>query len=133
MLLANKKRAIAIILIFIFTLILANYNRKSDLENQITLTISSIDSETKQPRPKDTVEIRMGKWGIPMRRYVKVGQYITDSLGLVKVNLDCTERYVFNIYGLHVYSFAEFDEDELKNGQQVIIEVVPPEKRMIPR
>jgi hypothetical protein len=132
MLLVNKKRVITIILIFILTLILAKHYSKSNLENQITITIRSIDSETKQPRTKDTVEIEMGKWGIPMRRYVKVGQYITDSLGLVKINIDCTERYVFNIYGSHVYSFVEFAEDKLKNGQQVIIEVAPPEKRMIP-
>ena len=129
----NIKKIIVLCILFIPLTIVIICNKKTDLENQITITLRSIDSETKQPRPKDTVEIEMGKWGIPMRRYVKVGQYITDSLGLVKINLDRSERYRFNLYGSHVSSFAEFAEDELKNGQKITIEVVPPEKRMIPR
>ncbi|MES2545676.1 MAG: hypothetical protein V4589_10650 [Bacteroidota bacterium] len=110
---------------------MACYNKKSDLKNQITVTVKVIDKYTRQPKSKDTVEIRIGKPAFPMRKYVKVGKYITDSLGIVKVNLNYNERYSFTTVGFDTFASIEFAEGELKDGQKVIIEVVPPEKRKI--
>ena len=130
----NYDRRNIAIYISILGLLVSNCNKKADLENQIIITVKSIDQFTKQPRVNafDTIEIRKGEFGYLMRKYVEVGEFITDSLGEVKINLDRSERYRFTLYGNHVFSSAEFAEDELKNGQEVIIEVVPPEKREIP-
>lgn len=119
-----------LITIVIFCLLLLGCNSKnSDLKNQITISVKVIDSYTKQPRVNDTVTIRQAKWGIP-RRYVKVGEYITNSLGIVTLKISKKNRYSFETDGPN-YAFGsdEYGEGELKNNQQIIIEVISPDKK----
>jgi len=114
----------------IFCLLLLGCDGKnSDLKNQINISIKVIDSDTKQPRVNDTVTVRQAKWGIP-RRYVKVGEYITNSLGVVALKINKENRYSFETDGPN-YAFGsdEYGEGELKNNQQIVIEVVPPDKK----
>ena len=120
--------------VIILEFLVSSCSKKVNVENHIIITVKSVDQFTKQPRVNafDTIEVRKGEFGYLMRKYVKTGELITDSLGEVKINLDRSERYRFTLYGNHVFSSAEFAEDKLKNGQEVIIEVVPPEKREIP-
>jgi hypothetical protein len=108
---------------------LLSCNNSSDLKNQITITVKVIDSETKQPRANDTVTIRQAKWGIP-RRYVEVGQYVTDSLGRVTLRINKVNRYSFETDGPNfAFGSDEYGEGELKNNQQIVIKVVPPDKK----
>lgn len=118
------------IIINIFFCFLLISCSNSENNNQIKLTIKVIDSYTTKPRINDRVEIRVGKWGFPTRRYVKVGEYFTDSLGVVKLNLSRDERYSFMIFGPnHAFGSDEYNKGELKNNQQIIIKVVPPDKK----
>ncbi|WP_223608901.1 hypothetical protein [Chryseobacterium sp. OSA05B] len=102
----------------------------STKENEIKVTIKVVDSYTQKPRVNDRVEVRMGSWGFPTRKYVEVGQYFTDSLGTVSMNLDKRERYSFMTFGpQHAFGSDEYAKGDLKDQQQVVIEVVPPEKK----
>lgn len=112
--------------LFFLSIVLSSCNR---IDNQITISIKVIDFDTKSPRINDTVKIRQAKFGIPMRRYTKIGEYTTDSLGIVTVNLFKNERYSFTTYGTkYANGSTEFAEGELKDGELVIIEVISPQK-----
>lgn len=114
--------------IFFFMLFMGCNN--STKENEIKVTIKVVDSYTQKPRVNDRVEVRMGAWGFPTRRYVEVGQYFTDSLGMVSMNLDKNERYSFMTFGpQHAFGSDEYKKGELKDEQQVVIKVVPPEEK----
>lgn len=118
-----------ITLVFFCQLLISCNGKNFDLKNQITISVKVIDSYTKQPRINDTVTVRQAKWGIP-KRYIKVGEYITNSLGVVTVKISKKNRYSFETDGPN-YAFGsdEYGEGELKNNQQIVIEVVPPEKK----
>lgn len=89
-----------------------------------------IDSYTQKPRFNDRVEVRIGKWGFPTGRYMQVGEYFTDSSGVVKLNLSKDERYSFMTFGPnHAFGSDEYKKGELKNNQQIVIKVVPPDKK----
>ena len=111
--------------------LITSCKKENDLENQITIKINSIDSKTKQRRVNafDTIEVRMVKLGFLKKRFVSVGEYITDSTGSVKVKLDHTEEYHISLYGTDVFGWADFKENDFKDGQEVNIEASPPEKR----
>lgn len=117
----------AVLLVSLLFLLIGCSN--STKENEIKVTIKVIDSYTKQPRVNDTVTVRQAKWGIP-RRYVKVGEYITNSLGIVTLKINKKNRYSFETDGPN-YAFGsdEYGEGKLKNNQQIVIKVVPPEKK----
>lgn len=114
--------------LFFLSLILSScFNKNTDMRDQINISIKVVDSYTKLPRINDTVKIRRAKWGIPMRRYVKIGQYITNSSGIVKVTLSKKERYSFSTYGSkYANGSTEYGEEELNDNDQIIIEVIPP-------
>ena len=116
--------------LFFLSLILSScFNKDTDMRGQINISIKVVDSYTKLPRINDTVKIRRAKWGIPMRRYVKIGQYITNSSGIVKVTLSKKERYSFCNYGSkYANGSTEYGEEELNDNDQIIIEVIPPTK-----
>ncbi len=115
--------------------LISSCKNENDLENQITIKINSIDSKTKQRRVNmfDTIDVRMAKFGFPMRRFVKVAEYIIDSTGSVKIKIDSTKGYSFFLSGLNVYGSENFDEaftkEKLKNGQEVNIEAISFENR----
>nr|WP_315026467.1 hypothetical protein [uncultured Chryseobacterium sp.] len=78
----------------------------------------------------DRVEILIGKWGFPTRQYERIAQYSTDSSGVVKLHLSPDERYSFMTFGPnHAFGSDEYKKGELKNNQEVIIKVVPPDKK----
>ncbi|WP_147298249.1 hypothetical protein [Flavobacterium aquicola] len=124
-----------VISISIIALLISNCGRKTDLENQITITITSVDSKTKQRRINtfDTIEVRKEGMGYLMRTYPKVGEYITDSMGSVKIKIDSTDGYRFMLNKKGFYgseSFAEpFTKEKLKDGQEINIEAISLEER----
>lgn len=117
------------IIIYIFFCFLLIGCSSSENNDQIKVTVKVIDSETRQPRVNDTVTIRQAKWGIP-RRYVEVGQYVTDSLGSITLRINKVNRYSFETDGPNfAFGSDEYGEGELKNNQQIVIKVVPPDKK----
>jgi hypothetical protein len=121
---------VAKIIIYIFFCFLLIDCSNSKNNNQLKVTIKVIDSYTQKPRFNDRVEVRIGKWGFPTRRYMQVGEYFTDSSGVVKLNLSKDERYSFMTFGPnHAFGSDEYKKGELKNNQQIVIKVVPPDKK----
>ena len=124
-----------LVCISVLIFLISSCKNENDLENQITIKINSIDSKTKQRRVNmfDTIDVRMAKFGFPMRRFVKVAEYIIDSTGSVKIKIDSTKGYSFFLSGLNVYGSENFDEaftkEKLKNGQEVNIEAISFENR----
>jgi hypothetical protein len=106
-------------------------NKKTDLNNQITLKLNSIDSKTKQNRLNtfDTIEIRIKKFGFPSWRFVKVGECVTDSTGSVKIKIDRTEEYTFLLGRRNYFGSETFAGELLKDGQVVNLEVFSIENR----
>lgn len=123
------------VFIFKIALLISSFTKNNNLENQITVKINSIDNETKQPRVKmfETIDVRISEFVFPMRKYVKVAEYITDSTGSVKIKIDSAEEYRFMISRPNVYGSANFIEafskEKLKDGQEVNIEVIFLENR----
>jgi hypothetical protein len=119
----------------IMVFLILSCNKKNDLKNQITIKINSIDNKTKLARVNafDTIEVRMQGFGYLTKTFDKVGEYVTDSTGSVKVKLDCTEEYIFILGGPNIYGSAEFTEaftkEKLKDGQEVNIEVISTESK----
>jgi len=119
-----------ILRIFIMFFLISSCTHKSDLENQITIKITSIDSKTKQPRINmfDTIVVRKEENGYLTKIYSKVGEYITDSTGSVKIEIDQNEGYKFILRHRGFYgseSFGEpFTKEKLKDDQEVNIEVI---------
>lgn len=96
---------------------------------QINITVKVVDSETNLPRIHDTITIRQARWGIP-RRYIQVGEYVTDSIGVVALKLNKNNRYSFEVNGSNnTFGSDEYGENELSNNQQIIIRVVSPHKK----
>lgn len=120
-----------VLCVLLVAMLISSCKGKSDLENQITIIINSIDNKTKQNRVNmfDTIDVRIAEFGIPTRKYVKVAEYITDSTGSVRVKLDKNEEYHFILGGKNIYGSTEFSKGELKDGQEVNIEVISLENR----
>ena len=115
-----------VVCISILALILS-CNKKSDLENQITITINSIDKESKKNRFNmfDTIEVRKEGIGYLMKTFNKVGEYVTDSTGSVKIKFDRTQKYQIRLYGVHIYGSNDIVGENLKNNQELNIEAFP--------
>ncbi len=119
-------KLITFIFFCLFLLRCNNYDKK----NEITISIKVIDSYTKQPRINDTVTVRQAKWNIPLRKYVEIGQYVTDSLGMVTLKINKENRYSFETDGPNfAFGSDEYGEGELKNNQMIVIKVIPPNKK----
>lgn len=120
-----------ILYISFVALLTLNCSRKSDVKGQITIKIKAVDSKTKQLRINslDTIDIKVIKFGYLMKEFITIGEYIIDSSGSVKVKLDPKEEYHISLYGTDVFGWADFNENELKAGQEVTIEALPSEKR----
>jgi len=136
---SNVRKTKIVVCISVIVLLTSSCNKKTDSKNQITITINSVDSETKQRRINtfDTIEVRKEKigWNL-MRAYPQTGEFITDSMGSVKIKIDSTFGYRFILSRKGYYgseSYAEpFTKEKLKEGQQVNIEAISLEKREMP-
>lgn len=130
----NLKKKIVLYISIVFFLILS-CKKKNSLENQITIKINSIDRETRKVRVNifDTIEVSVQENGYLMKSFNKVGEYVTDSSGSIKIKIDSTKGYKFMLHGPNVYGSANFSEaftkETLKNGQEVNIEVISFENR----
>jgi PBP1b-binding outer membrane lipoprotein LpoB len=116
-----------IICVSILSLLISNCNSKSDLKDKITITINSIDKETKQRRVNmfDTVIVRRESIGYLKKTFDKVGEYVTDSTGSIKIKIDSSKVYDISVSGLNVLGGDMYYPESLKNGQEVNIEVFP--------
>ena len=110
----------------LLSLLISNCNMKDDLKNQITVTINSVDKETKQRRVNkfDTVVLRKEGIGYLMKTFDKVGQYVTDSTGSVKIRIDSSKICDISVAGLNVLGGDMYNPGYLKDGQEVNIEVI---------
>ncbi len=115
----------------LFSLLISNCNMKDDSKNQITITINSVDKETKQRRVNkfDTVVVRKEGIGYLMKTFDKVGQYVTDSTGSVKIRIDSSKICDISVSGLNVLGGDMYNPGYLKDGQEVNIEVISIENR----
>lgn len=115
----------------LLSLLISNCNMKDDSKNQITITINSVDKETKQRRVNkfDTVVVRKEGIGYLMKTFDKVGQYVTDSTGSVKIRIDSSKIYDISVSGLNVLGGDMYNPGYLKDDQEVNIEVISLEKR----
>ncbi len=114
------------ILISIIVLVASSCNRKTDLENQITIKVNSIDSKTKLPRINtfDTIDVRIESFGFPTKRFPKIAEYVTDSLGSVKIKLDRTENYHLLLGAPFIYGSEDIVGQNMKNNQEINIEAI---------
>lgn len=110
-------------------------NKNSSQENQITIKITLINKDTKQPRINsfDTIEVRKEGIGLLTKSFNKVAEYITDSTGSIRIKVNRNEGYKFMLsrkgfYGSENFSEA-FTKEKLKDGQEVNIEVFSIENR----
>lgn len=123
----SKILKISILLcISLLTMLNSNCKGKSDLKNPITITINSIDKETKQRRINkfDTIVVRKEGIGYLTKTFDKVGEYVTDSTGSIKIKINSSKIYDISISGLNVLGGDMFNPGYLKDGQEVNIEVV---------
>lgn len=128
---SNIRKKKILVCISVIALLITNCNRKTDSENQITITINSIDKETKQRRINkfDNVEVRREGIGYLMKTFNKVGEYKTDSTGSVKIKVDSSKIYDISVSGLNVLGGDMYYPGHLKDGQEINIEVVSLENR----
>lgn len=117
--------------ISILALSISSCTKKTNLENQITIKINSIDGKTKQRRINvfDTVVVRKEGIGYLMKTFDKVGEYITDSNGSLEVKIDSSKIYDISVSGLNVLGGDMYYPGHLKDGQEVNIEVISLENR----
>jgi hypothetical protein len=110
----------------ITALLFLNCNKKTDLDNQITINVNSIDSKSKQPRRNvfDTIDVRIESIGFPKKQFPKISEYVTDSSGSVKIKINRSEKYLLLLGAPNVYGSEDIIGEKLKDGQEVTIEVI---------
>jgi hypothetical protein len=116
----------------IFLLVLfPTCNKKSGFENQITITINSVDKKTKQRRINmfDTLEVRKESFGLLKKTFPIERKYVMDSSGSVKIRIDTSKIYDFSVSGIEVLGGDMYYPGYLKNGQEVNIEVFSIDER----
>ena len=101
----------------------------------INISVKVINSYTLEPRVGDSVIVRKVKkpW-YSMWQYIKVAKGITDSSGVVLFTIDKNKRYSFSSYGSYpdYFGSTEYKECELNENEEIIIEVIPPDKKIKP-
>ncbi|WP_290840263.1 hypothetical protein [Flavobacterium sp.] len=117
--------------ISIIVLFLSNCDRKPNSEDRITITVNSIERETEKPRKNafDTIELRIESFGFPKKEFPMIAQYITDSLGSVKIKIDRTEKYILILRAPYIYGGEDLIGEELKDGQTVTIDAIHLDKK----
>ena len=105
--------------------LLTSCNKKSELDNQITITINSVDKNTKKRRINlfDTIEVRKENFGFLKKNFTVDKQYVTDSMGAIKIKLDKSKIYEVSVLGLNKRGGDMYYPGFLKDGQELNIEV----------
>lgn len=102
----------------------------------IHITVKVINSYTKEPRIGDSVIVeKVKKPWYSMWQYIKVAEGITDSSGVVSFTIDKNKGHSFSSYGPSYPDYfgnTEYAERELNENEEIIIEVIPPEKKIRP-
>lgn len=97
----------------------------------ININVQLINSYTKEPRVGNTVTLRKVKkpW-YSMWQYIEVDEGVTDSLGILSFTIDRNKRHSFSCYGPYPeFGSTEYDERELNENDEIIIEVIPADKK----
>jgi len=116
-------------LISLFIILFSCSNKNLD-KDEINITIKVIDLYSKKPRIGDFVIIKQIKWGFPMRKSSKINEKKTDTLGEVRFKIDKEKAYIIWAKGENnAFGSTEFKEGVLKENQQIIIKVIPPDKK----
>ena len=101
----------------------------------ININVKVINSYTQEPRIGDTVVVRKVKKPFySLWQYTQVAEGITDSSGIVSFTLDRNNRYRFSSYGPSFpdyFGSTEYAEGKLNQNEEIVIEVIPPEKKII--
>jgi hypothetical protein len=97
----------------------------------IKISVKVINSDTKEPRVGDTVIVRkIEKPWYKMWQYIEVADGTTDSLGIVCFTIDRNKGHSFVSYGPYPeFGSTEYDEQELNENDEIIIEVIPSNKK----
>ncbi|WP_395761862.1 hypothetical protein [Elizabethkingia anophelis] len=112
------------IILILTNLLLLNSCNSSDRRNRLPVTIKVVDLKTRQPRIKDTVEVRMEAWGFPMKRIPVVKRYLTDSNGIVSLRINREKYYkFFSIGSANAWGSEDFPKGGLNVNQQILIKV----------
>jgi len=111
--------------ISLLALLLLSCDKKTDLESQIIIKVNSVDQQTKQLRVNmfDTVIIKEEGNGYLTKTFSKVGEYTTESTGVVKVKIDPSRICDISVSGLNIYGGDMYYPGHLKDGQVINIEV----------
>ncbi len=123
-------KSIMLLSVSLFFLV-SGCNRKTSLEDQITITINSVDKKTKQRRINmfDTLEVRKESFGLLKKTFPIERKYVMDSSGSVKIRIDTSKIYDFSVSGIEVLGGDMYYPGYLKNGQEVNIEVFSIDER----
>jgi len=119
--LLNLRKYLAVILISSLYLVNSSCDNKSEL---INVTLKIIDSETKKTRKNDSIELRIEKFGFPVKQYCLVEKYLSDSIGEVKIQIQKDEAYHVIVFGKQIFGSANFGKYGVKDGEVVIVDVV---------
>lgn len=98
-----------------------NYENKK----LIDVKINSVDRGSGKMRNNmfDTIEIRREGKGYLMKTFNEFGEYVTDSTGSVIVKIDSTKITDISVSGENVLGGMIFYPGDLKDGDEVNIEV----------
>lgn len=112
-------------LLVTLSFLLTSCNKKSELDNQITITINSVDKNTKKRRINlfDTIEVRKENFGFLKKNFTVDKQYVTDSMGAIKIKLDKSKIYEVSVLGLNKRGGDMYYPGFLKDGQELNIEI----------
>jgi len=116
-------------IIFVFSLLISliiSCNIKTEFENQTVLKINLIDKKSRHLRINmfDTIVVRKQEIGYLKKTFEKVGEYITDSEGSVKIEIDTSKIYDISVSGKNIYGGDIYYPVYLKSVKEVNIEVI---------
>lgn len=107
-------------------------DNKPHASDQINIVLKVADSETGKGLTHERVEIREIQDPVfSMRQFIKVGEYYTNDKGEVKIPLHKEKGYRFSVFGNHTFGSDEYEKGKLRDKQNIIIEIIPAEKKEI--
>lgn len=119
-----------IMFISLTLILILSCKENNDLENQITIKVTSINKDTKNTRVNlfDTIVVRKEGFGF-IKTFDKIGEFVTDSMGSFNIKIDKTQDYMFLLKRRNYFGSEIFVGESLKNNQMVNIEVFSIENR----